>query len=173
MRGIKCLMDEGYTANELGFVSVITSNNIRHSEDIAKFFTSKGFSYKSIPFNPLGQAKINLDRLSISNKQWLDFLIKGYKYHYKLLSRKTDNVNQMLEVFIRNITDFRREYICLRWPCGMSHEIISVNPSGDVYPCDGFKGVAKFNLGNLKEETIDKIIAKKNGLTCAEGQREA
>ena len=41
-----------------------------------------------------------------------------------------------------------------------AREVISVNPDGTVYPCDGFKGENDFNMGNLMEESLKSILEK-------------
>jgi len=48
--------------------------------------------------------------------------------------------------------------MCLRSPCGAAREVVSINPNGDVYPCDGFKGVEEFKMGNiLNEKNVDML----------------
>jgi sulfatase maturation enzyme AslB (radical SAM superfamily) len=38
---------------------------------------------------------------------------------------------------------------------------ISIDPEGDVYPCGRFSGVKDICLGNINEESLIKILGKK------------
>lgn len=43
----------------------------------------------------------------------------------------------------------------------MAHEIVSINPDGGVYPCDGFKGAKEFEMGNIMKNSLESIILGK------------
>ncbi len=66
----------------------------------------------------------------------------------------------MSYVFNMNVYTPLRDYICLRSPCGMGNEIISINPDGSVRPCDGFKSNPEFEIGNILNEDLSDIYSK-------------
>ena len=141
---------------KLGSVAVISRANVNNPIEILKYFNEVGVSFKTVPVNPMGNAKINKE-VAIKNHEWYQFLRKMYEYmrDHKKEIRVT---NFMLEVMFKNLRSPERNYICLRSPCGMAREIISINPNGDVYPCDGFKGSKEFVMGNILKDKVDDIV---------------
>ena len=71
-----------------------------------------------------------------------------------------DVENFSIHIFEENVYTPIRDYICLRYPCGAARELVSVNPNGDVFPCDGFKGEEKFVMGNVLNEKIEDMLKK-------------
>ena len=71
-----------------------------------------------------------------------------------------DVENFSIHIFEENVYTPIRDYICLRYPCGAARELVSVNPNGDVFPCDGFKGEKKFVMGNVLNEKIEDMLKK-------------
>jgi uncharacterized protein len=53
-----------------------------------------------------------------------------------------------------SLQSFRRQYMCMRNPCGAGANMISVDVNGDLYPCEEMIGKPEFIIGNLSETTI-------------------
>lgn len=57
-----------------------------------------------------------------------------------------------------SLRSFRREYMCMRNPCGAGVNMITVDTNGDLYPCEEMVGKPEFVIGNLSETTIRDAI---------------
>lgn len=66
--------------------------------------------------------------------------------------------NFSIHIFEENVYTPIRDYICLRYPCGAAREVITVNPDGSIYPCDGFKGQQQFLMGNVTKMHIKEML---------------
>jgi radical SAM protein with 4Fe4S-binding SPASM domain len=117
------------------------------------FFAKTGIEFKPRPANILGREIISMT--TTKPGQWA----KAYKeLYYK--SKAAEVTNFAIHIFEENVYTPVRDYICLRYPCGAAREVISVNPDGTVYPCDGFKGEPRFSMGNILEESLDEMLQK-------------
>jgi uncharacterized protein len=59
---------------------------------------------------------------------------------------------------IGSLRSFRREYMCMRNPCGAGVNMIAVDTNGDLYPCEEMIGKQEFVIGNLADTTIKDAI---------------
>lgn len=57
-----------------------------------------------------------------------------------------------------SLRSFRREYMCMRNPCGAGVNMVTVDTNGDLYPCEEMIGKPEFVIGNLAETTIREAI---------------
>lgn len=143
-------------ANDLtpdGAVCTIGQHNCKDSYKIVDYFHSKDIAFKPRPANYSGR---ELEEHTTTKKgEWFE----AYKEMYHR-SKNLGAINFSIHIFEENVYGPIRDYICMRYPCGAAREIITVNPDGSVYPCDGFKGNEHFLMGNIKTETLADMIAK-------------
>jgi uncharacterized protein len=59
---------------------------------------------------------------------------------------------------IGSLRSFRREYMCMRNPCGAGVNMIAVDTNGDIYPCEEMVGKPEFVIGNLASTTMRDAI---------------
>ncbi|MEM4230469.1 MAG: radical SAM protein [Candidatus Pacearchaeota archaeon] len=154
-RGIKILKKHGIDLSNMGSVVVIGKHNVKYPDKIVKFFSKNKISFKPLPVNPLSRAKENKN-IQISSEDWYRFFKKSYH-----LSKKLAAKNYLIHIYEENTLTPIRDYICLRSPCGMAHEIVSINPDGSVFPCNGFKSCKNFILGNILKKSLNEIIKSK------------
>jgi uncharacterized protein len=57
-----------------------------------------------------------------------------------------------------SLRSFRREYMCMRNPCGAGVNMITIDTNGDLYPCEEMVGKSEFVIGNLASTTIRRAI---------------
>ncbi|QNA76772.1 radical SAM protein [Streptomyces sp. So13.3] len=57
-----------------------------------------------------------------------------------------------------SLRSFKREYMCMRNPCGAGVNMITVDTNGDLYPCEEMVGKPEFVIGNLRSETIRDVL---------------
>ncbi len=151
MKGVRTLRKNGFKT--LGSVCTINKYNVEHPKEIVEFFKKENFSFKPRPVNILGREKEN--HTAPDPSKWFEAYKAMYFYSKEL---KVDNASA--HIYEENVYTPFRDYICLRSPCGAAREVVSINPNGDVYPCDGFKGVEEFKMGNILEEQIVDMLKK-------------
>ena len=153
MSGVKKMRDNGIEID--GAVCTIGQHNVHHAKKIVDFFAKNNIEFKPRPVNVLGRELFS--NLTTKPGEWFD----AYKEMY-YRSKELNINNASIHIYEENTYGPIRDYVCLRYPCGAAREIISVNPNGDVFPCDGFKGEETFKMGNLLEESIFDIMKKES-----------
>jgi len=136
-----------------GSVCTLGQHNCHEGVRIAEFFSQLGIAFKPRPANILGR---EIEAMTTTKSgEWAE----AYKTLYRK-SKELGTTNFSIHIYEENVYTPVRDYICLRYPCGAAREILSVNPDGTVYPCDGFKGEARFSMGNIKDESIQSMLKK-------------
>jgi radical SAM protein with 4Fe4S-binding SPASM domain len=149
--GIKKLREAGIYID--GAVCTLGQHNVHYPKEIIKFFDEIGISFKPRPVNILGRGVGS--ELQTLPGEWARCFSEMHA-----MSKGLDIENFSVHIFEENVYTPIRDYICMRYPCGAAREIISVNPNGEVFPCDGFKGQDEFIMGNVLEEKIIDMIKK-------------
>lgn len=57
-----------------------------------------------------------------------------------------------------SLQSFRREYMCMRNPCGAGVNMVTVDVNGDLYPCEEMVGKPEFVIGNLATTSIRTAV---------------
>lgn len=150
-KGIKKLRDNGIYID--GAVCTVGQHNVHYPRQLMEYFNKIGMNFKPRPINILGREKEN--HLTTKPGEWA----KCFKEMHQIKD-EVDVENFSVHIFEENVYTPIRDYICLRYPCGAARELVSVNPNGDVFPCDGFKGEKKFVMGNVLNEKIEYMLKK-------------
>ena len=150
-KGIKKLRENGIYID--GAVCTIGQHNVRYPKQLMEHFDKIGMNFKPRPVNILGREKEN--NLTTKPGEWAKCFEEMHK-----MKDKVDVENFSIHIFEENVYTPIRDYICLRYPCGAARELVSVNPNGDVFPCDGFKGEKNFVMGNILNEKIEDMLKK-------------
>lgn len=151
--GIQKLRDAGLHID--GAVCTIGQHNVHYPKQLMEYFDKMKIDFKPRPVNILGREKES--NLTTKDGEWA----KCFKGMHEI--KNNYNIeNFSTHIFEENVYTPIRDYICLRYPCGAARELVSVNPNGDVIPCDGFKGEKEFVMGNVLEETIEEMLKKTN-----------
>lgn len=151
MRGICLLREAGLEVD--GSVCTIGQHNVHYPEEIVDFFQKNKISFKPRPANILGRELVN--HTTTRPGEWYKSFVRMYHR-----SQGADIDNYSIHIHEENVYTPIRDYICLRYPCGAAREVISVNPDGTVYPCDGFKGEKRFEMGNIMDHSLKDILAQ-------------
>ena len=149
--GIQKLRDNGIYID--GAVCTVGQHNVHYPKELMRYFDEIGMNFKPRPVNILGREKEN--NLTTKPGEWA----KCFKEMHQFKD-EVDVENFSIHIFEENVYTPIRDYICLRYPCGAARELVSVNPNGDVFPCDGFKGEGKFVMGNVLNEKIEDMLKK-------------
>ena len=153
MFGIKKMRENGVEVD--GAVCTLGQHNVNCAKEIVDFFAENNIEFKARPVNILGRELFS--NLTTKPGEWFNAFKEMY---YRNKEKKINNFSN--HIFEENTYGPIRDYICLRYPCGAAREIISVNPNGDIFPCDGFKGEEKFKIGNILEENIVDVLKKES-----------
>lgn len=77
-----------------------------------------------------------------------------------------------LNHYLGALLEKRREYMCLRSPCGAGRSILAFGTSGDIYPCEEMSTYSEFKCGDISDalpltEVIDTspVIARMRART--------
>lgn len=151
MAGVAKLKARGIEVD--GSVCTVGQHNVSDPEAVVDFFAANHISFKPRPANILGRELVN--HTTTKPGEWFDTYVRMYRR-----SEGLEIDNYSIHINEENVYTPIRDYICLRYPCGAAREVISVNPDGTVYPCDGFKGEETFVMGNILNETLEDMIAK-------------
>ncbi len=149
--GIAKLRENGIKID--GAVCTIGQHNVHYPKQLMDYFDKMKISFKPRPVNILGREKES--NLTTKDGEWA----KCFKGMHQIKD-DYDIENFSVHIFEENVYTPIRDYICLRYPCGAARELVSVNPNGDVIPCDGFKGEEQFIMGNVLNETIEEMLKK-------------
>lgn len=149
--GIKKIRKAGLKID--GAVCTIGQHNVHYPKQLVEYFDKMKINFKPRPVNILGREKES--NLTTKPGEWASCFKEMHR-----LNDKVDIQNFSVHIFEENVYTPIRDYICLRYPCGAARELVTVNPNGDVYPCDGFKGEKEFVMGNVLEESIEDMLKK-------------
>lgn len=150
-KGIQKLRDNGIYID--GAVCTVGHHNVNYPRELMNYFDELGMNFKPRPANILGREIVS--HFTPKSGEWS----KCFKEMHKMKD-DVDIENFSIHIFEENVYTPIRDYICLRYPCGAARELVSVNPNGDVFPCDGFKGEKSFVMGNVLNESIESMLMK-------------
>ena len=137
-------------------VSVIHEDNIQDLEEIVCEFNKQGIKdFSLLPlldFDPENKHKLLKSSELFAQKLWelnLNLLEKYYFNKNKTISQRD------IGLCFYYLVQPNRNFMCNRNPCGAGINIVSISPTGDVYPCYGFQCMKDFLLGNINDSDFD------------------
>lgn len=141
-----------------GAICVINAFNLNFPVEIYHFFKLNNINLKFNPLIKSGLAEKNLLELNITPKQYGDFLLKLWNIYDKDVKREGRVVID-LDPFIDIIGNLQtKKPIGCNYSKSCRENFISIGPQGDIYPCGRFDGVKEFWMGNIKFNTIEKLL---------------
>jgi uncharacterized protein len=163
IEGIKILREQGVDPS---VICTVSKDALPFAKETFDFLVSQGF--KRIKYGPVFDS--TKDRFSVSNDEWFSYL-KTVLYRWFNMSNPDIQVREIDEA----ITWFSGESLklcscdrtCLQW--------VSVNPKGELYPCEYLR--KSYYYGNINNIEFSDIpfssgyrefsdIYKKNPLKC-------
>lgn len=137
---------------KVGFIGVV-----HETDDYMKayeFFVSRGIlSFKLNHSAPLGRAAEEIEFREGRGKKMafacLEMVDAAVMFNKATKARlKIYDINFYLAVLARK----KREYMCLRSPCGVGRSIMAFGTQGEIYPCEEMSTYPEFNCGNICNE---------------------
>lgn len=134
-------------------VIVVSEQNVDNIEQIIQYFIENNITetFSLLPLLPFGIASEN--QITIEIKKYVEALIKLHENY--LLQKNTETEQSIVERNMGVISSYifspGRGYICNQNPCGAGRKIVSIGPTGKIYPCYGFQEIDEFLLGNIND----------------------
>ena len=154
LRGLKTLQRQ---MREVSVVCIVTKESVGKPTQLLDFFIDQEVEY--VRFNPcrwLERSRVDLYRPSPA--EYFTFYKSVLQ---KMMDHNKTHPQRIIEVglvfLIHNILFHDRKCACLRVPCGAGYDVLCIDPKGDVFPCDHFRGLTQFKLGSL--EAADPYIS--------------
>ncbi|MCB9061554.1 MAG: SPASM domain-containing protein [Halobacteriovoraceae bacterium] len=155
LAGIRKLQSIGISP---GAVCVVHKGNIDHMIDMHLSMSQHGL--KTIRYLPMFKSPLANNSLWLNGNDFLDGYLKLINY---IVDNKEKNPelaglpNLMLGE-INSITSYKREYMCMKSPCGAGSNMISFDVNGKIYPCEEMIGHEVFSIGDLNTDTIEECL---------------
>jgi len=143
----------------LGYICIVhePQNYARAFE----FFVSRGiFSFNVRYSFAVGRAtetyEFSLEKGREMALGLLSMLEMAMEFHKKTGIRLKIND---LDSMISHLISKRRNYMCMRSPCGIGRSIVAFGPDGELYPCEEMSPYRDFSFGSIHEEkSLTEII---------------
>lgn len=72
--------------------------------------------------------------------------------------RKLIPLSNLIAGELGSLRSFKREYMCMRGPCGAGTNMIAIDVNGDLYPCEEMIGKPEFVIGNLTKDSLKESL---------------
>lgn len=143
MEGINILKEEGI---QPAVIITVTKDGLAHCKETFDFIIKQGF--KVIKYNPVFD---NQDFVySINNNEWFEYM-KQVLYMWIELNDTTISIREIEEILEwvnqKKLNLCSGDESCLQW--------ISIDPNGDLYPCEYLR--SRISYGNINDVDLTTI----------------
>jgi radical SAM protein with 4Fe4S-binding SPASM domain len=168
---IKGMDTVGQGMQNFGVICVISKINARKIRRILDHFSSLGLlQFKMNPVCKLGRASKAWNKLSLNAGEFLevhkDYLRYAMKNNNPIIE---DNTQFML----KNMGQKMHSYRCMRAQCGAGKSFFTIDPHGEIFPCDRYRKDPKLSLGNVNHARRLSDLYQQNDLVQELLTREA
>lgn len=138
---------------ELGILMSITNDNLIYIEDMFNFCKQRGFSFG---INPITSDLFSKhEGLEVSTEKYLQACIEVFDLWYNQKD-KLIRVNPGFGITQLILSQNRISDCFLSENCQMT--FISVDPNGNIYPCNRFDNNEQYIYGNVSENNLEEIM---------------
>lgn len=158
---IKAMNILGNGIQNFGVICVISRNNSDKINYLMEHFKSLGLvRVKLNPVYKIGRAVNTWDNISLTPE---DFLKVHKDYIKYIIEEPEPIVDDNTYYMIKNIGQKMHSYRCMRSQCGAGINFFSIDPDGNIFPCDLFRNNQQLKLDNVKNiESLVGIVDKNN-----------
>lgn len=139
----------------IGAVVVVSKSNINYLREIYNFFKDINVGFRLNPISLIGEANGN-DALGVTPEQFANELIDLFDYWID------DNNAVSITNFVEIASNLKTG---ITYSCDLSpncqENLTTIEPNGDVTPCDRFTGISKFVYGNIFKDSLFDIMHRK------------
>jgi len=151
LNSMKILRDRDMEAD---VIVTLNKQNIKNIKLIYQFLKDYKINAK---FNPLvcsGRTIENYEQLAISPEEYGEAKLNLFDMWFN--DERPPHL-RCLEGFLGNILSKNHFHECT-FSDSCQKSILSIGPSGNVYPCGEFNGIEEFRYGNINKENLKKIL---------------
>lgn len=132
-------------------LSVVNKHNVNFGEEIYNHF--KELNFKNIQFIPC----IDHQELEINNKEYAKFLNDVFALWYSDIANNNYISIRDFDNFVHKSIGLNADACAMNGAC---YKYFTVQPSGDLYPCD-FYVKDEYKVGNILDTELTSIINSK------------
>jgi uncharacterized protein len=151
VRGIRRLQESGIAVHAVCVVHAGNAGRI-----VEMYDSMAALDVASVRFLPVfTTGKADMDDWLTGERYLREYL--EVVRHVARLSREGRPVVPLANLVageLGSLRSFKRQYMCMRNPCGAGVNMITVDTNGDLYPCEEMVGKHEFRIGNLRGDTI-------------------
>lgn len=145
---IKRLRDKyGITAYAM---STNTKHSIGHEKEIIDEYLHLGIDLIPLRYVHFFGAFDKRNHVEMTAQEYFEFWRRGFEYILEKNREKVKVLESESLHYLRTMLTASYNYMCLRHPCGAGIDQLVVDYSGDIYPCDGMRGLEKETLDLLR-----------------------
>lgn len=161
INSVRRLAKKGLSAE---FLCVVTTDSYNYVDEIFDFFSALSVTYpntiKSLNFMPAFEVNLDNGKLhpsSVQPDEFAGFMIALFNRWFNEDNNELDIV--FFEQVITVLLGGHSTACHLNRGC---RGFLTMEPSGDIYPCDRFSGLPDFRFGNINTNKLEDILASPN-----------
>ncbi len=142
-----------------GFISTITKNNLGHEKEMLSFFRKLNLhSFHSNPYIYYSKNKVKDQAIALSKEDFSRYFIS--QFNAWIETGKVEPIPLTIDYIISCLKTHRPSHdtICTYGGRCLTN-FIALTPNGDAYSCPKFTGSTNMILGNIKEQSISKLLS--------------
>lgn len=155
VKGIRMLQEAGLNP---AAVCVVHRGNVGRMVEMYESMAALGVP--SVRFLPVFKT------LHATEADWLDgdTYVEAYLELIRHMVTRAEEgraicpLSNLISGELNSVSSFKREYMCMRGPCGAGTNMIALDVNGDIYPCEEMIGKPEFVIGNLNQDTMRSAL---------------
>ena len=149
----------GNGVQNFGVICVISRKNAHKIRYLLEHFRSLGLvRVKLNPICKLGRAIITWDDLSLEAEEFLKVHTEYINY---IIEDPQPIIDDNTYFMLKNMGQKMHSYRCMRSQCGAGITFFSIDPLGNVFPCDRFRDKQSLKSGNVETlESLGDVVLK-------------
>ena len=155
MQSIDITRKDKSTRSPIGFILVLTKDKLHEVKDIYKFFKENNISFDVNFPSIAGNAKGAKESIEVTPEEWANAMNELFSLWYYDQTEPFIDI-PFLSKFSTGLLSGRINSCTFGGTC--RNRYISIDPSGDVYPCGKFGPHDEFKLGNIRDQSIFEIL---------------
>lgn len=150
--GLRLLRESGVP---FGALVVLNRHNVERAEDLVSYLLDAEISsFKLNPVAFLGTARDTWEDVGLTAEEVTSYFLELLELVVaRGLPLLEDNVRTMCEYLVSK----QRATRCLRSHCGAGDTFQAVAANGDIYPCGRATQTPAMRLGNVSDETLERL----------------
>lgn len=131
---------------------------------------------RSVKFNPYFEGQGRAHSHEMSEEMQIRYSEKMLALADRLVELNSSGKRKYsvgnLSVLIKNIISPKRDYMCLRFPCGAGISMLGIGVDGEVYSCEEMNGNPALVIGNIYERSISEMLSGERNLKVSSRRLE-